>query len=180
MRHTVRAVSISAFRFPHFRFFFMSFPRHPKYQASGVNRRTGKPVRAGIFVDGGFNNDASSVGATSSEDAAPDGAVFIFVLGATKMPRLRRLKPACQRQRRCVIQPRVARHELPWEHDPNLHQPQRGCINPAGGGDGCNPVGDGPFYRGPRVGARSSRQPWADGWNAVGVRNCNALPGDAA
>src|SRR5947199_5079051 len=32
-----------------------------------------------------------------------------------------------QSQRDCVFQPRVARHELPWENDVNAYQPQRGC-----------------------------------------------------
>jgi hypothetical protein len=36
---------------------------------------------------------------------------------------------ACfQSQRDCVYQPRVARHELPWEIRPDPHQPQRGCV----------------------------------------------------
>ena len=28
-----------------------------------------------------------------------------------------------QSQRDCVLQPRVARHELPWENEPGIHNP---------------------------------------------------------
>src|SRR6266446_3675538 len=41
-------------------------------------------------------------------------------------------------------------------------------------GDRCNPVGVGEFFRlGPRV-ARSS-QPWAEGWNPVGIQDSAPL-----
>ena len=40
------------------------------------------------------------------------------------------------------IQPRVARHELPWEHAQKIHQPQRGCSGWRARG-GRNPVGVG-------------------------------------
>jgi len=76
-----------------------------------------------------------------------------------------------KRQRRFILQPRVgARHErLPWESVPTAHQPQRGCIPTASGAD-ATPLGlDAFFGRYPRV-ARAS-QPWAGGWNAVGVRS---------
>src|SRR5712671_5343764 len=33
-----------------------------------------------------------------------------------------------QSQRDCVLQPRVARNELPWENRWNESQPQRGCV----------------------------------------------------
>ena len=35
-----------------------------------------------------------------------------------------------QSQRDCVFQPRVARNELPWETNPEFHQPRRGCDLP--------------------------------------------------
>ena len=76
-----------------------------------------------------------------------------------------------KRQRRFIFQPRVgARHErLPWESVPMAHQPQRGCIPTASGTD-ATPLGlDAFFGRYPRV-VRAS-QPWAGGWNAVGVRS---------
>lgn len=67
---------------------------------SGVAWRITKPVRAGIFVDCRFTNGASSVGAASAaEYVAPDGAGFILVLSATKMPRLRRSGQGCAHQR---------------------------------------------------------------------------------
>ena len=36
--------------------------------------------------------------------------------------------PFRERQRRSIIQPRVARNELPWEPGNKSKQPQRGCI----------------------------------------------------
>ncbi len=163
------------------------------------NRLTQKPVRAGIFVACRFQTNSSSVGATSSGYAAPDGAGFVFAWGSTNMPRLRRLKLAsrtrtdcqkraagtggqvpgqtCQRQGRCVNQPRVARHALPWEHEPKSHQPRWGCSQSADGKGRCNPVGVGGCYHAPRVGACALRQPWADGWNAVGVRDSGVSQG---
>src|SRR5579872_3539311 len=33
-------------------------------------------------------------------------------------------------QRDSGLQPKVARHELPWEDQPILHQPRRGCVTP--------------------------------------------------
>ena len=39
--------------------------------------------------------------------------------------------PFWERQRRSIIQPRVARNELPWEPGNKSKQPQRGCIPPA-------------------------------------------------
>ena len=76
-----------------------------------------------------------------------------------------------ERQRRSIIQPRVERNELPWVFRKKGNQPQRGCINPYVP-HGFNPVGVVVSANGiPRVGAPSSRQPWADGCNAVGVGN---------
>jgi hypothetical protein len=49
-----------------------------------------KPVRADIFVVWRFKNESSSVRATSSGYAAPTELEIVFVLGSTKMPRLRR------------------------------------------------------------------------------------------
>ena len=90
----------------------------------------------------------------------------------TKPARLpRSLAQRAKRQRRFILQPRVgARHErLPWEGVPTAHRPQRGCIPTASGAD-ATPLGlDAFFDRCPRV-ARAS-QPWAGGWNAVGVRS---------
>jgi len=60
-----------------------------------------------------------------------------------------------QSQRDCVIQPRVARNELPWAGPTDFHQPQRGC-----GGfcfwcrlcvrEGRNPFRNDPFDYGER------------------------------
>ncbi|MEA3210895.1 MAG: hypothetical protein QOE70_3952 [Chthoniobacter sp.] len=86
---------------------------------------------------------------------------------------------------RCSIyQPRVARHELPWEPVQPSDQPQRGCIRTLAPGD-ATPLGLETFvFQNPRVVAPASRhfspslQPpypsppprWAGGWNAVGVQ----------
>ena len=52
----------------------------------------------------------------------------------------------------------------------DCHQPQRGCALPVGRGVGGTPLGFEAIGNGlPRVGARSSRQPWALRRNAVGV-----------
>ena len=72
-----------------------------------------------------------------------------------------------QSQRNCVLQPRVARHELPWETGAKAQQPQRGC-GPAGEG-GRNPVGVETITGiAPRV-ARAS-QPGALGRNPFGIQ----------
>src|SRR5258706_9559106 len=79
-----------------------------------------------------------------------------------------------ERQRRFVLQPRVARHELPWEPVQSSDQPQRGCVRALAPGD-ATPLGlETCFFRNPRVGAPASRQPWAGGWNAVGVQEGDA------
>ena len=76
---------------------------------------------------------------------------------------------AGERQRRSICQPRVGGPAAYPGKTPSAHQPQRGCSH----GErwcGCNPVGVGAVSFDPRVGAPASRQPWADGWNAVGVQ----------
>ena len=62
------------------------------------------------------------------------------------------VRPACRHRRRllqsqrdCVLQPRVARHELPWESGPSVHNPERVAANSLRGGR--NPVGVGNHFR---------------------------------
>ena len=71
-----------------------------------------------------------------------------------------------QSQRDCVFQPRVARNELPWVHRQSLLNPEGVASRVA---DPCsNPFRvEGILRTTPRV-ARSS-QPWAEGWNPVGI-----------
>jgi hypothetical protein len=73
-----------------------------------------------------------------------------------------------ERQRRSILQPRVASPELPWEYRHCRANPEGvasrrrfRAMQPRWGWEH--------FFRGPRVGAPASRQPWAVGWNAVGV-----------
>ncbi len=65
--------------------------------------------------------------------------IVLVLLGPTVgLTRFRTLKRSphstpsahSQSQRDCVLQPRVARHALPWVTDANSNQPQRGCANP--------------------------------------------------
>ena len=79
-----------------------------------------------------------------------------------------------QSQRDCVLQPRVARHELPWVNVHQTRQPQRGCARPeelavrVKTGDVATPLGLDFFSRIlPRV-ARAS-QPWALRRNPDGI-----------
>src|SRR5882757_638721 len=50
-------------------------------------------------------------------DARPSGLFFADISA----------RGCGQSQRDCVLQPRVARHELPWVSSSRLRQPQRGC-----------------------------------------------------
>src|SRR5439155_11602020 len=79
-----------------------------------------------------------------------------------------------QSQRDCVLQPRVARNELPWEWASGGILPQRGC-GFAGQHPATTPLGltisDLAF---PRV-ARPS-QPWALGRNPFGIPSLAVLP----
>jgi hypothetical protein len=75
---------------------------------------------------------------------------------------------AGQSQRDCVVQPRVASNELPWEAVVRMINPN-GVVAPSRALVSYhNSVGvEGRFYRPPRV-ARSS-QPWAMILNPVGI-----------
>ena len=91
--------------------------------------------------------------------------------GWSSMPASRSSAPYAhfQSQGDCVLQPRVARHELPWVCPAYDFQPQRGC-GPFRGSRGRVPQpfqGSNHRVRFPRV-ARSS-QPWAWGRNPLGI-----------
>ena len=76
-------------------------------------------------------------------------------------------------QRDSIIQPRVARHELPWVNREKNFQPQRGCINIAP--NRCNPFRvDSSSHCVPRV-ARPS-QPWAERHYPFRVNPRRSLP----
>ena len=62
----------------------------------GWNTDFSKPVRADIFVASPATDGQSSVGATSSEYAAPTGLEIILVWGSTNMPRLTALGMVCE------------------------------------------------------------------------------------
>ena len=73
---------------------------------------------------------------------------------------------------RSVLQPRVARHALPWvpvpptRINPNGVAPRTMCDSPVRTEPRCGSVFPAPI---PRVGLIAFGQPWAGGRNAVGV-----------
>jgi hypothetical protein len=69
-----------------------------------------------------------------------------------------------QSQGDCVLQPRVARHELPWVKPTRRNQPQRGCASPIG--QRRNPVGVEPVFSPSRA-----SQPRALRLNPFGILN---------
>jgi hypothetical protein len=81
---------------------------------------------------------------------------------------VRNIKTSGERQRRSIFQPRVASCELPWEYRHPSANPEgvasrriTRVMQPRWGWTR--------FFHGPRVGAPASHQPWAGGWNALGV-----------
>ena len=89
------------------------------------------------------------------------------------LPAFRRLdrQPVRQSQEDCGPKPMVATKELPWECGGWFSQPHRGCGPETNDRPmGHNPVGvDARGRTLPRVGA--GHQPWAGGWNPVGIRD---------
>jgi len=71
-----------------------------------------------------------------------------------------------QRQRRCILQPRVARCALPWDLSKNMPNPER--VLSFAGRINATPSGLGHFISDPRV-ARAS-QPWAGRRSTFGAR----------
>ncbi len=84
----------------------------------------------------------------------------------------RRLPTVPQSQRDCIIQPKVARRELPWVRYKKRGSTPTGLDQPRTNHRCYNPFGVVDFVVGSPKVARSS-QPWANRWNPVGIqRKC--------
>ena len=105
------------------------------------------------FLQG--KNPGTTIGSTVATAYTGGGACTLPLLA---MPR--------ESQRDSVLQPRVARDELPWESDRERTTTPTGLRQSTP--SGRNPVGVGSASdRTPRVGA--ARQPWAEGHNPFGI-----------
>ena len=143
----------------------------PGWLGQPTRARDGIPLgfserqRRGIFVERQFIKWKSPVrGGMGGEDAAPDGAGKFLRRVATKMARLRR---SGQPQRGCSLQPSVAAQRLRWVRMGKENNPE-GVEAVDQFFEGRNPFRVVEFVNPlPKVGA--AHQPWAVGWNAVGV-----------
>ena len=72
-------------------------------------------------------------------------------------------------QRDYITQPRVARHELPWETGSEFSPTLKGLHHRLATGrarrDGCNPFRVEKFFDALTQGSAPAAQPWAGGWN---------------
>src|SRR5437879_1706195 len=94
----------------------------------------GSPVHRDLSVVSWFEVtfSASRILTRSTYQAQTEGQWFLI---ARRESQSTVAAPLCsapyahfQSQRDCVLQPRVARNELPWVPFRKTHQPQRGCV----------------------------------------------------
>ena len=142
------------------------------------NHRRGNPVASPGLVHRVHQAHGSRRGLLSAAPpvleangfaASRQSAAFLFQMAAFCRKPLRRF---LQSQRDCVLQPRVARHELPWVVAGKIFNPNG--VAPQFHREPQPRWGCGSLTKFPRV--APSSQPWALSRNPVGIHNFSRPP----